>query len=932
MTYPGSRWWKFDFHNHTPASSDYYVQEKSIQPREWLLVFMKANIDCVAVTDHNSGEWIDRLNAEYLVMLQNPPEDFRQISIFPGVELTASDGLHIIALFNVQETSGKIHQIKALAKCNDHQNNAESMCSEGAVSICEHIRHLGGVSILAHAEEVNGVFEGSINASTGSFVPKRGSREIDQVLEKCDGIETHDLAHSALQHFADKIIGKALVDGSDAHRLQKAGTRSVWVKMTEPSIEGLRLALLDSESSLIRLDSSSASTPPKAPSKRIVSVSVSQLYRRRQSPLELSFSPWFNSIIGGRGSGKSTVLEILRMGLARDGELAQLGTDSDVYRAFDRFRKVASNPEATGMLRDDTEIIVNVEKIESGVVEAYRFNWKRSGLTVLRREESDEWIDTNISPEQASALFPLKIFSQKQVFEVADRPSALLAYIDAANEVGYEEWSRSNETYKEQLRELRRQERRLKADIERKPPLENELREVARKTAAYQQSTVATQVNVFRQNQADKKSINDFSLKAREALNPIENSIGLGDKFVVLPALLVSEEHPQMLNLKQEAENLKTKLSANFTQLKNIVEEMRINIDNFASSQVVTSVVTKIDESLQSYRTEVERLSAEGVGTAQQAEIALQRKQELEAELSKIAASEIELISIRKKVIKAFIKLKLHRKALTKRRQNFVGGVLANVDDLKIFIEEQSDVDASKEAFRKILRLQDNTFIDEILTEENSTGQRSGLLGKIVSNEIQSPTHSRVTTLKLGLIDGDAEILGQKVNGKLLSATARLSNDDHDSLLEWFPEDKVKVEYRRDSKQKFESLERASAGQKTSAILSFLLAHGDEPLLLDQPEDDLDNALVYALVVRQIRANKSRRQIIVVTHNPNIVVNGDSELVIPMEFKNGEIHSVDAGGLQQRAVREKICAVMEGGKDALRQRYKRILEDMEATK
>ena len=69
-----------------------------------------------------------------------------------------------------------------------------------------------------------------------------------------------------------------------------------------------------------------------------------------------------------------------------------------------------------------------------------------------------------------------------------------------------------------------------------------------------------------------------------------------------------------------------------------------------------------------------------------------------------------------------------------------------------------------------------------------------------------------------------------------------------------------------------------------------------------------------------------------VTHNPNIVVNGDSELVIPMEFKNGEIHSVAAGGLQQRAVRERICTIMEGGQDALRQRYKRILEDMEATK
>ena len=115
------------------------------------------------------------------------------------------------------------------------------------------------------------------------------------------------------------------------------------------------------------------------------------------------------------------------------------------------------------------------------------------------------------------------------------------------------------------------------------------------------------------------------------------------------------------------------------------------------------------------------------------------------------------------------------------------------------------------------------------------------------------------------------------VHGKLVAAIRKLGNDDDDALLEWFPHDLVKVEFRRNRNENFQSLERASAGQKTSSILSFLLSHGDEPLLLDQPEDDLDNALISELVVDQIRNNKSRRQIIVVTHNPNIVVNGDAE-------------------------------------------------------
>ena len=933
MNYPGSRWWSFDFHNHTPASSDYALADKGIQARDWLLAYMKAGVDCVAVTDHNCGDWIDRLQAAYQALVSEvpPSPDFRPLHVFPGVELTASDGLHILAVFDVAETSAKIHAVKALAKCNDHANNAESMCHESSAAICGHIRQLGGTSILAHAEELNGIFFGTVDAATGAFTPKNGGRVVDQILEKCDAIESHDLTCPAILHFVAKVSGKALVDGSDAHRLQKAGTRHVWIKMANPSIEGLRLAFLDPESSLIRPSGTPLSAPPKAPERRIVSASVSQLYRRRQSPLTVAFSPWFNSVIGGRGSGKSTLLEVLRIGLARDNELSQLGANSDVYRAFQRFRKVSGNAESSGMLRDDTEITVQVEKTEGAVTESYQFKWTKAGLKVLRKEESGVWTDTRVTSEQATALFPLKIFSQKQVFEVADRPSALLAYIDAAPEVNFDTWSRTHETYRAAFRELRSKERTLKTEIGRKPPLENELKEVTRKTVAYQQSTVATQVKVFRENQADQKSINDFAKRADEALLVVEEAVGTENPFSLLPAIAVSDSHPEKAALQQEGETAKSLLVEQFMQLQKTVVAMRAAIDGFPSRPIVAGVLSSINTSQAAYRAEVEKLSAQGVGTAQQAEVALQRKQELETEIAQIGEREAELNDVQKQLLKSFIRLKYHRRQLTKRRQKFVTEVLARVDDLKIFVDGQTDVDASKDAFRKTLRLQDNTFVEDVLGEEGVGGIRSGLLGKVVSTDLTAPIHSRVTTLKQGLIEGNTEILGQRVNGRLTNAVGKLTADDHDSLLEWFPEDKVRVEYRRDARQKFESLERASAGQKTSAILSFLLAHGDEPLLLDQPEDDLDNALVYSLVVKQIRANKSRRQIIVVTHNPNIVVNGDAELVLPMEFKSGEIHLVDSGGLQQRAVREKICAVMEGGKDAFRQRYKRILEDIEAT-
>lgn len=93
--FQGSRWWKFDFHTHTPASNDFgrgdenYMQ---ITPKQWLQNAMEAGLDCVAVTDHNSGRWIDKLKEAYQLLndSEEKPDWFKELTIFPGVELTVA--------------------------------------------------------------------------------------------------------------------------------------------------------------------------------------------------------------------------------------------------------------------------------------------------------------------------------------------------------------------------------------------------------------------------------------------------------------------------------------------------------------------------------------------------------------------------------------------------------------------------------------------------------------------------------------------------------------------------------------------------------------------------------------------------------------------------------------------------------------------------
>ena len=124
-------------------------------------------------------------------------------------------------------------------------------------------------------------------------------------------------------------------------------------------------------------------------------------------------------------------------------------------------------------------------------------------------------------------------------------------------------------------------------------------------------------------------------------------------------------------------------------------------------------------------------------------------------------------------------------------------------------------------------------------------------------------------------------------------------------------------------------INEGSPGQKCAAILAFILNSGENPLIIDQPEDDLDNSLIYSLVVRSIREMKKKRQIIIVTHNPNIPVLGDAEGIIILERNSeGKVSfrkDKKAGCIEEIEIRKGICEIMEGGPDAFRKREKKYM-------
>jgi hypothetical protein len=228
--------------------------------------------------------------------------------------------------------------------------------------------------------------------------------------------------------------------------------------------------------------------------------------------------------------------------------------------------------------------------------------------------------------------------------------------------------------------------------------------------------------------------------------------------------------------------------------------------------------------------------------------------------------------------------------------------------------------------YRDVLALGESGFSGAIL-DENASGGILWPLFDLKSQQKEADIWDCIEKIKLKTQD-IAEGEDSQYHGAFNNRLTKLWTEKPeyvDRLWTWFPEDRLQVRYPQEAGSgKFANVENGSAGQKAAAILAFLLSYGDEPLMIDQPEDDLDNALIYELIVKQIHENKNRRQIIIVTHNPNIVVNGDAELVHVLKFEGGQIQLATTGGLEENQVRDAVCTIMEGGRVAFDKRYKRI--------
>lgn len=941
-TYPGSHWWKFDFHNHTPASSDFHgVEAQTLQPRDWLLAYMRQGIDCVAVTDHNTSDWVEKLQAALVALeAENPQDqDYRPLALFPGIEITTSESLHILAIFSPDTPKavldGLLHGKLTLS--NPDKPNAGHLFSDSASKVIDDIHSMLGVAIAAHTEKDRGLFEHTLD-SAGQLQCQQSWRLIEDILSKVDALECHDGGSPIYNHHQQHILHLATVSGSDAHKTADAGNRFAWIKMSSPSLEGLRLALLDPESA-VRRSEYHPHDPQPLPLQWIKSITLENLHLRRHNhgSLKLDFSPAYTGIIGGRGSGKSTVLECLRLALGRESELRKLGEDSEIWKSFDGFRREYVQRDKPGMMLPQTMLSVEVAKGHGASTEQLLFVWSKQTdgkfTTKVSRWDQDCWHDTGLDEQQASTVFPVKIFSQKQVLALANNPQSLLEYIDDSIQDQKKVWLQQFDECKNTLLTARQRIRSLTLAIREKPTLELEYRESSRKARVSANANFGPLLKAYQRATQQQQAMGDFYESLGKHIDSLQQELA---KAVTISSVALTQfqsETATEIATFNHAITLRDSLAAQHIQITKLVDAMKVRLDAVQTEQIYNQWQQENNIHIDAYQQEAQRLQSEGINNAQEAADAIVTEERLRRKLAEIGSLEAEIEQATQTVQEAAQALNDCREQLTCLRQEFINNLFAQNNTLKVSLQTMGDTFGSLAHFREILRLGGRDTFSANIWSQPEGQPAHGMLW-----DVSNVDDSQLIPGKLAELKQSLEEIGQKIhpdntvlNTRLwLDLTRRiesLPSEAFDELATWFPEDQVTLEYRPKPGSAYRSIKQASAGQKTAAMLSFLLVHGKEPLLLDQPEDDLDNALVSELVVGQLRKNKDQRQLIVVTHNANIVVNADAELVMTMDF-NGQITLDSSGGLQEQTVRQAVCRVMEGGEEAFRQRYKRILEDL----
>jgi hypothetical protein len=825
------------------------------------------NIEIIAVTDHYRVK-----HSTGLVQAARAAGIFA----FGGFEASTKDGVHFLCLFDLDKDS---RLERFIGECGVHNDDDLSPTgNKDCLELLDCARSWGGICIAAHVAGNNGLLQ------TLKGQPRINVWQSDDLLA-CALAGPISAAPANLRDIIENSNGDyrrarplAVINAQDVDSPEALGESgsTCLIKMSKISVEALRQAFLDSESR-IRLNGD----PQPVPHSEFLGMAWEGGFL---DGTKLHFNNNLNVLVGGRGTGKSTIIESLRYVLALDplGEDARKAYESVVKQVLKPGTKISllvrsHHPSERCYTIERTIPNPSVVKDESGKVLVLAPRDVVRGVEVFGQHEISELTK---SPEKLTLL--LDRFVERDS-STASRKSRLQADLE-----------RSRSGIANVQREIKLVDDRLAA----LPSLEETLKR-------FQEAGLEERLKEKSQLVREERVLTT----AGERLDPVRSACQELAGVVPIDTAFASAKALESLpnaELLTQAEGI----------LNRLTERLRL------AAQQIAGDITAAEKELAALRANW-NLRKDSVEAHYQTLLRELQKSKIDGE---------EFIRLKRQIEEL--------RPLRERRETLTRDLAAYQEQRRKLLDEWENIKSAEyraleAAARKVSRkLRDRVRVDVLMAGAREPLEK--LLRDTIGGNL-SATIERLRRLDLSLPDlvarcregRDALV---KQYGLSSAAAERLAQSGDDLFMrieELELPSTTKIELNTAPEKEpasWQELNSLSTGQKATAVLLLLLLESDAPLIVDQPEDDLDNRFITDGVVPTMRREKQLRQFLFSTHNANIPVLGDAELIIGLttDVQDNTVHGrtdpAFMGAIDTGPVRELVEEILEGGKTAFEMR------------
>jgi ABC-type lipoprotein export system ATPase subunit len=873
----GAQFRRADLHIHSfGVLGSYDVTDPTMTPEGIVDTAIDEKLDVIAITDHNVVG-----NVRPAVI----HAEGKAILVVPGVELSTQQGHLLVYCPTPEQLEGFYGKLTITAD--------KKGCSNTIPQILKFAEEFRGFGICAHIESDAGLekahpkfdaFKQEIfncknllgleilhidNISWFSHTDDNSDRRHCIVL-RCQNLE------------CEEELELAKVMSSDAHTLgalgkNAAGNRRLTrFKMESLSFDSLRVSLLDS-AARVRLEDL---IPPMIP--HFVGMKLEGGFLKDQV---VHFSRNLTCIIGGRGAGKSTMLESLRV--SSGNVIENSVVDSDVW------------PDAITLVYSD----------EVGQ------------LHYLSRSKSNEVINT--TDENGPTRITIESYGQGEtaqtIRQCGEDPGVLLEFLDSFLDLS--QFAADEETVREELLNNQTEIDRLTLEVNQIAGIEK-----AKKIADQQVATLKAQkagelVDLEQKLATERK----FRENLKDQLDDLLKSIKDGLKSEELTNLFVDVDGTNLAVGKAE-----------FDQVKSLVDQLANDIKSLSTqlNQKIGETATKVVEQLKQWTAKEHQTQSKIEQLRRELE-----KQNIKLDMAfirKVTKDSIDhaakLVKLRKSVPTRMATFKLRKQLIAKRRsrrsvlfttrQAFATlmnkNLAATVIDYNVNIKFHEGVyqpaleelvkdsmgwRTSQVSKAKVIATKFSALDLFDIIEKNERARLEALLDEN-NNRVFSPADAAEIIQKLGTWDVKCEIVRCQFQDRPEIKVTKVFTDAAGKTI-----------------TQAKDFANLSLGQQQSILLSILLfSKSKSPLIIDQPEDNLDSEFIYKTLVRALRGIKEHRQVIIVTHNANIAVLGDAELILPLRGASEYAVIRDRGSIDTADTKDLVCTILEGSPKAFKRR------------